>query len=60
MHPDIAEAHSSEQGIADGMQQHIGIGVSETTFVMGYLNAAEYEVSAFHKLMKIYALPYSE
>ncbi len=55
---DIAQAGSSQQRIADGMEQYIGIAVAQRTFVVGDFNPANHQISSFNQLMKINAVTY--
>jgi hypothetical protein len=55
MHADIAQGKRAQQGIADGVQQHVCIAVTERPFMMGNLYAPQPEIPAFRKLVKIYS-----
>ena len=45
---DVAHVCGSQQGVADGMQQHVGIAVTQETLTVFNLDAAHPEVAAFH------------
>ncbi len=53
---DVAEARRAEQRVADGMQQHIGIGVAVEPFRVLDLDAADDQLAAKHQRMHIEAL----
>jgi hypothetical protein len=40
MASDVTQGGRTKQGVADGMEQHIGIGMSEQTFAMGDFHSA--------------------
>jgi hypothetical protein len=44
---DVAHVGSPEQGIADGVDKHVGIAVAQQAFLMFYLYAAYPQVTAF-------------
>ena len=56
MPPDVAQRRRAEQRIGDRMQQHIRIGVSEQTLVIGYLHTADNELAACNQLMDVVTL----
>ena len=45
---DVAHIRCSQQGIADGVQQHVGIAVTQEALTVFDLDAAHPEVAAFH------------
>ena len=44
----IAHVGGSEQGVADGMQQHVGIAVAQQSFTMFDLDTAHPKITAFN------------
>ena len=59
MPADVAQARSAKQCIADGMQQHVGIGMSVQSAIKGNVDAADDELAARHQCMNIEALSYT-
>ena len=57
---DIAQGSSTEQGIGDGVQQSVGVGVAEQAFFKGDGYAAEDERAAGHELVDVVALSDAE
>ena len=55
---DIAQAGGTQQGITDGMEQHVRIAVAQRALVVGDFNAANHQVPSFNQLMKINAVTY--
>jgi hypothetical protein len=49
----ISFPHSPKQGIADGMDQNIGIRMAQEPFVVGYLNTPENQWSTCAQRMHI-------
>ena len=43
---DVAGSQGAEQRVGDGVDQHVGVGVSLQAFVVRDLDSAEYEGSA--------------
>lgn len=56
---DIAHVGCSEEGITDGMDEHISIGVTKESMGVGNENPAKPELAMFCKLMDIVAHSYS-
>ncbi len=56
MAADIAQTCRTEQRVGNGVQQRIGIGVSEQPFFKWDFNSAKYQLSAFGQLVDIVAL----
>ncbi len=52
---DITQGSCTEQGIAHGMQEHIRIGMAQSTGRMGDTNASEPELTTFDKTVDIKA-----
>ncbi len=52
---DVAQVGSTEQRVADGVDEHVGVAVSQQSFAMFDLDAAEPEVAAFDELVDIVA-----
>src|SRR5690606_11811241 len=59
VHANIAQGQRAQHGVANGMQQHVGIAVPQPALVMGHLYAAQPERAPCCKLMKIYSLSYT-
>lgn len=58
---DIAQTCCAEQGIADGVEQGIGIGVAEESEGgVGKQNAAQPQSPSFHQLVDIVAMAYTK
>ena len=57
MAADIAQTCRTEQSVGNGVQQRIGIGMSEQPFLKRNLHASEYQIPAFCQLMDIITLP---
>ena len=55
----VAHVGSSEECVADGMYQHVGIAVAKESQRMFYLDAAHPEVAAFHQLVDIVSHSYA-
>jgi hypothetical protein len=49
----IAQCKRTQHGIADGVQQYIGIAVAQRSFMMRYGDAANAQWPPFYQLMKI-------
>ena len=52
---DVARRQRAEQRIGDGVDEHVGVGVSLQTFRMRDLYATEHERSAFDKSVHVVA-----
>ena len=50
---DVAQVGSSEQCVADGMNEHVGIAMAQQPQLMLYLDAPQPEVAIFHQLMDV-------
>ena len=57
--PDVAQVGGAEQGIAKGVYQHVGIGVSEQAEGMVYAYAAQPKFTVFHQPVDIESESYS-
>ena len=58
MFPDISERCRAKKRIHDRMDQHIRIGMSQKTLLIGNLHAAHDQLPAFHQLMYIVSCSY--
>ena len=56
MTADIAERRGAQQRIAQGMDQHIAVGMGEQTLIMGNGDAAQYQGTARAEAMGIVAV----
>ena len=56
MPPDVAQRRRAEQRIADRVQQHIRVRMSEQAFFVRDLHPADDQLAAFHQLMHVVAL----
>lgn len=56
---DVAHVGSAENGVADGVYEHICVAVPQQAQRMGYLDAAQPQVAAFNQLMDIIAHSYA-
>ena len=45
---DVAHVGCAQKGVADGMQQHVGIAMAQQSLTMLNLDATHPEVAAFH------------
>jgi hypothetical protein len=52
---DVAEGSCAEERIADGVHEHISIGVSGEPSLIGDFDAAQDELAPWGKLMKVYS-----
>ena len=50
----------AEQGVTDGMQQHVSIGVSVQPLFVGNLDPADDAAAAFHQLVYVESLSYPD
>ena len=50
---DIAQGGCPQQGVADGVEQDVGVGVPQQPFGMGNLNASEPQFAAFDQLVYV-------
>ncbi len=57
---DIAKGQGSEESIAQGMDNGIGIGVALETPGMGNTDPSEYQIPTFTKRVNIHPLPYTQ
>ena len=57
---DVAKSQCAKQCIADGVHQHIAIGVGNTTLCVGYLHPTEHQSQPFAKGVHIVTVSYSE
>ena len=57
---DVAECGSSQQRVADGVQQHVGIAMSEQPEAMGYQHSPEPQLAVGDKLVYIVAYSYAQ
>lgn len=60
MFTDIAEGSGSKQCVTNGMDQHIGIAVSEKSFLVRHLHAPEHQRSSSHKAVHVNTKSYTE
>jgi hypothetical protein len=56
MHSDVALAHGAEQGVHQGMEQHVGVGMARQAGFMGNLDTAEDQFSVRLEAVDIEAL----
>ena len=56
---DVAHIRSAQQGITDGVQQHVGIAMAQQALTVIDLDAAHPQVAALYQLMDIVAHSYS-
>ena len=49
----VAKGGGTEHGITDGMKQHVGVGMSQQTFGVGYFNAPQPQFAVVDKLVNI-------
>ena len=56
----VAHIGGTEEGVADGVQQHVSIAVTQQSLTMFYLDAAHPQVAAFYQLMDVEAHSYSD
>jgi hypothetical protein len=56
---DVAEGRRAEQGVADGVQEHVGIAVAVEADRGGNINPADDELSVLCKLVDVYADSYA-
>jgi len=52
---EIAFTQGPENGIAEGMDQHIGIGVADQAFLKGHVDTAQHEFPSLPERMDIIA-----
>jgi hypothetical protein len=55
----ISFTHRAEQRIAEGMDQGIGIGVSQQTLAVGHLDPAKNQLSSWSQRMDVVAAAHS-
>ncbi len=55
MFADVAESGSTQQGVTDGVEQHVGIGMAEEPQGVGYFNAAEPQGTVGNQLVYVVA-----
>ena len=60
MFADVAQSQGSKQRIADGVYQHIAIGVGYTPLVVGYLHATQHKAQTIAQGVNIISVTYSE
>jgi len=56
---DVAQSGGAEKRIGDGMHEHIGVRVSEQSFLRGNVHTAEHKLPAGGKPMHIESLTYA-
>ena len=56
MAPDVAQRRRPQQRIANGMQQHIRIGMTEQAFLIRNVHPAEDKLAPHHQLMNVETL----
>ena len=56
---DIALANGPQQGVADGVDQHVAVGVGLQAAMVGDAHAAEYDLVASAEAVYIIAMTYS-
>ena len=49
----VAQPRCAQNGVGDGMQQHVGIGVAQQPLVVGDLDPTNDELAAFHQRVGI-------
>ena len=55
MLPDVAKRRRSEEGVGNGVQQHIRIRVPQQPLFIRYIHAAEDELASLHQSMHVVA-----
>jgi hypothetical protein len=53
---DVAQPRGTQQRIADGVQQHVGIAVAEQALLVGNLHPADDELAACNELVDVESL----
>lgn len=56
---DVAHIGRPQQGITDGMYQHVGIAVSQQAFLVLQTDTTQPQLTAFHQLVDIEAETYT-
>ena len=56
----VAEIGCAEQGVADDVYEHVGVGMPQRAVGVRHPNAAEPERPAFHQLVHVVALSNSK
>jgi hypothetical protein len=51
----VAKGGGTKEGVADGVEQHIGVGVAEEPQGVGYLDSAEPQFAVGDKLVNVVA-----
>lgn len=57
MPPDISQPRRAQQGVGNGVEQHIGVGMAVQPLFVVDLHAAQYQVTAFHQPVHVVAMP---
>ena len=52
---DVAKGGGTKEGVADGVEQHVGVGVAEEPQGVGYLDSAEPQFAVGDKLVNVVA-----
>ena len=58
MPTNVAKARRAEQGVGNGVQQHVGVGVAIQAFLEGDGDAADNELAPDHQRVHVKALTY--
>ena len=56
---DVAQSRGAQQGVHNGMAEHIRVGVAQKSFLVGNIHAAHDQFSAFHQTVDIISCTYS-
>jgi hypothetical protein len=56
---DIAQSHGAEDGVGDGVEQDVGIRMTEEPFLPGNIYSADDQFASFHEAMNIIPVTYS-
>ena len=49
----VSECGGTKQGVTDGVEQNVGVGMSQQPFAMGYLNTPQPKFAVVNKLMYV-------
>ena len=60
MPPDVTQSRRAEQRVTDRVKQHVGIGVSGQTQVIGNVHAADDQFAVRRKAVDVKSLPYPQ
>ena len=56
MPPDISQPRRAQQGVGNGVEQHVGVGMAVQPLFVVDLHAAQYQVTAFHQPVHVVAM----